>query len=207
MSEPNKMMDLFKNDPIMESFINEGAKLIEKENEPNVITYDQFLPYIDLFNADEKRYNTDEEYKKRILTLNHNWYRRLGINPYNVTIVIASETDRRPLYFLDRRFTRLQSDNKVERSARLDVQDNIPKSAQITRDQVLLNATFADVVTANTTEEQKQVFAKVKAESALFRHLFIQHNLPENKRQQMIEEKQTPAASEITPDSVEFDDD
>lgn len=159
-----------------------GKKLLEETNRPNVITYAQFEPYITLFNADKVKLNEDQNYRREMQRLLENYRVNLGINFYEPTIVIMSETDRTEIAFLDRIFTRIRSDAVTGDSKRDSVPSVINKASPVNRDQLMVQASILDLIDANNTPEQRNFLARVKMESAIIQKHFSEKNLSSEKR-------------------------
>ncbi len=181
-----KMME---SDPTVRIIAEQGKALLDELNKENRITLDQFLPFIPLFvNKDPADQRSDEEYKRDLQSLLLRYKNELGINFYQPTIVVASENDPTELYFLDRIFSRIRSDNVPEghrsRIAKL------PNSPLLTQSDKMLNASLVDLTSANSSEDAVRSFAINKAISSIINSAFYRNNLsPELKEKIDIEDK------------------
>lgn len=194
-----------KNNHLVKQFADEGRKLLEKTERPNIITYAQFEPFIPLFNLDRKKYEDDQTYRLQMNRLYNQYTKGLGINLYQPTIVVVSEEDPTELYFLDRRFTRFKSDVVDGKSMRDNVPAAITRNASATRDQLLLDASIMDVMAANSTEEMKSYFARVKMDSALIQKNFVERNLSPEKKAEIMGETSPSDNREVgSSSSMEF---
>ncbi len=189
-------------DNFVTQFTKEGTKLLENTNKPNIITVEQFLPYISLFNMDKELYESDPTYKKRMDQLYSQYIRELSINLYETTLVIRSKEDPVIEVFLNRRFTRIAADNKEGRSFRDTVPGAISKAATTTRDQLILDASIRDLVEANKDEGQMDYFRRVRRESAFIEAQFLKRNMSPEKRNALLAE-QNISESEVTEKSTE----
>lgn len=192
--DPNSIAERLKSDNIVSQFAKEGAKLLEETNRPNVITAEQFMPYVLLFNMDKEQYEKDQTYRLRINRLYNSYIRDLGINLYELTVVVESKENPVPLVVLNRRFTRIQGDRVDGKSMRDTVPAAIMKTADTTRDQEILKASVMDLVAANNTPEQKEYFTKVRMDSAMVEKWFAARNASPTARAELMGEGTTDAA-------------
>ena len=86
-----------KDDHVVSTFARLGAELLKEDENPNVITLDQFEPYISLFQVDQEKLKTDKEYERHLRKLTEQYRINLGINFYQPTIVILSKEDPQEL--------------------------------------------------------------------------------------------------------------
>ena len=165
------------NDHYAQLFTKLGNELLAETEKPNVITLDQFRPYIPMFQLDHSRYNNgDDQYTQEMNRLLYAWRHVLGINMFQPTIVIVSETDRREVVTLNRRFTRIRPDLVDGTSFKEQVPRNIPKTAEVSREEHLMAATVKDVVAANTTPDQLTYFKQLREQSAVLTQMFLERN-------------------------------
>jgi hypothetical protein len=179
-------------------FVKLGKELLAATERPNVITLAQFEPYIQLFCPDKKRMQTDTAYIASMRSLMNDYRVKLGINIYYPTLVVDQiEEPRKVVLFLDRWFSKIQSDNVTANSARDTVPSNINKMGGDHRDSLVLSASVKDLMSANSSEEQGKIFQANRAESALMLKIFVENNLPPEKRAEFIA-KHSPVATEDT---------
>lgn len=184
--DPDAIKERISKDHFVSQFAEMGKILLEETNRPNVITLEQFEPFIPMFNADKVRYSTDTDYQAKMNALYNQYVRGLGINIYEPTIVIASKDDPRECYYLDRIFTRIRPDVAEENSTRDQVPSAVSRTSNVTRDDMLLEASMIDIIKANTTPEQKAFFAKIRVDSALIQKRFVENNLTPEKRNELL---------------------
>lgn len=196
--DPDAIKEKLGGDHFVSKFSELGQVLLEQTNRPNVVTLEQFTPFIPLFNTDVKRYETDREYKLHINRLYNSYVKGLGINLYEPTIIIASREDPKEIGFLDRAFTRIKSDNIEGESNRNLVPSVVSKASNVTRDDLILEASLSDIGKANTTAEQKEFFTKIKIMSAFLHNRFVENHLSEDKRKELMSDE-----SEISPVGVQ----
>lgn len=182
-------------DNFVTQFAKEGTKLLENTNKPNIITVEQFLPYISLFNTDKDLYETDPNYKSKMTQLYSQYIRELGINLYEPTLVIRSKEDQTIEVFLQRRFTRIAADNTDGRSFRDTVPGAVSKAASATRDQLILDASIRDLVEANKTDSQMDYFRRIRKESAFIEAQFLKRNMSPEKRDAILSEQNISASA------------
>lgn len=168
------MAKMLSNDPRFDTFVRQSTELLKSTNQPNVITLEQFIPFLPLFNMDKERYKNESNQRNRpyqsdMHRLYNQWRFELGINIYEVTFVTRSKEDETVVYFLDRMFTRIKGDvlDDSSKSMREKVPGAVSHTAPESREQLLLNATLQDVVNANSTPEQLSFFRKMKIQSAI----------------------------------------
>jgi hypothetical protein len=170
-----------------------GAELLARTNRPNVITLEQFEPYRLLF-ADHKGQYVEHSgpnmgrmnnYTRTINELHRRWVHELGINLYEVTYVIRSQEHPEVVHFIDRTFTRVHSDALADGS-RTGILANTPRNAADTRQDLLMGASFTDLVAANQTEEQMKRTAMIRMESSIVVRHFIEENLSPDKRAKIL---------------------
>ena len=209
--DPNSIKERLKQDNFVTLFSKLGTKMLEDTNKPNVITLEQFQPFIPLFNMNKELYEEDESYRLSINRLYNQFIRGLNINLYQPTIVIRSREDPTECYFLNRRFTRIKSDGVEGKSMRDTVPAAVSKAASTTRDQLILEASVRDLIAANSTPEQKSYFTRIRMESALIEKNFVERNLSPEKRQELINDdvsSGTSVSSSVSNSSpMIFDDD
>lgn len=198
-----------KNDHNISQFSKLGKALLEQSEQPNIITYAQFEPFLPLFQGidyERLKPGVDEAYRTYIARLLRDYRVNLGINLYQPTIVVDRlEEPRRELYFLDRAFTRFNSDAVEGRSMRDSVPGAVARASSATRDQMLLEASVLDVMEANNTPEQKAYFARVKMESALINKYFFENNLSPEKKAEILGGQETPQNGESPPGGSTID--
>jgi hypothetical protein len=202
---PNKVdqeaiKEKISKDHFVSQFTEMGKALLEETNKPNIITLEQFEPFIPMFNMDKDKYATDKDYRAQMNRLYNIYVKGLGINIYEPTIVVMSKDDPRECYYLDRIFTRVKSDVVDDDSQRSKVPSVVSRAALITREDLLLEASMLDIVKANTSPDQKAFFAKVKVDSALIQKRFVENNLNPDKRAELT--KDTDSISPIGETSV-----
>lgn len=172
-------------------FTTLGKDLLDQTEKNNIITLAQFEPYVELFTRDPEKLKKldyrsgtfDSVYADRIQKLFHAYRVNLGINLHFPTIVVDRlEEPRKELIFLDRLWTRIKSDHVVDNSARDRVPAVVSKAGELQREDIVLNASLTDVVSANATEEQTRQFQQNRAESAILLKLFAERNLNPAKR-------------------------
>lgn len=164
-------------DPTIKALAEEGKRYLDSINRPNIITLEQFMPFQSLFlKRDPNDTRPIEEYDNDQSRLFEKYRRDLNINLYEPTIVIASETDRTELYFLDRRFTRIRSDINPN-SERNKLISRMPNTPLMSQNDKILAASFIDITAANTSDEAMQNFALKKVESAIINARFYKENL------------------------------
>jgi len=171
-------------DTWVSQFAKEGKELLDRTNRPNVITAEQFAPYLPIFNMDKERYGFDKDpdYTAHIHRLYNSFLHDLGINLYEVTYVIKSREDETVVAFLNRRFTRIKTDHVEGASSRENIPSVVASNAGQTRDNLVLEASVRDLVLANSTPEQKKYFLRTKMESAVFEKNFVENNMTPEKR-------------------------
>ena len=179
-----------------------GGELVAKAKLPNVITVAQFQPFIELYRVDKTRRDNDKAYRDRLQALYDNFIHGLGINRYQPIIVIESLENPVDVYYLDRQWTAIRSDLVDGDSARNTVPNNLPKTAPVTRDELIEGATLRDVVSANSTLEQKAYFKKVQETSAYLRKRFTERNLSPDLRTEQLATKPTDRPSDNSPSST-----
>lgn len=189
--DPGAIKEKIAKDHFVSQLVEMGKVLLEETNKPNIITLEQFEPFIPMFNMDRDKYATDKEYQAQMNRLYNIYVKGLGINIYEPTIVIMSKDDPRECYYLDRIFTRVKSDVVEEDSQRSKVPSAVSRAAPVTRDDLLLEASMLDIVKANTSPDQKAFFAKVKVDSALIQKRFVENNLNPEKRAELIKDTDT----------------
>lgn len=208
--DPDSIKNKMSQDHFVSKFAELGKILLAETNRPNVITLEEFTPFIPLFNMDKHRFDVDSEYELYIKRLYNNYVKGLSINLYEPTIVIVSREDPRECAYLDRCFTRIKSDNIEGESHRTSVPSVVSKASNVTRDDLLLEASLTDITQANITPEQKEFFARTKVISAFIQNRFAENNLSENKRMELLND-QNDVTSTIEPTSgsltFELDDD
>lgn len=164
----------------------EGKKLLEATNRPNIVTVQQFMPFIELFQIDYSKVDTEFRNTpegKRLGELYQLYRTSLSINIYEPTIVIESLENPVEVAWLDRAITRFKSDAvDGEDSARNSVPGGISKASQTTREELLVQASTIDTLSANNTPEQMREFALIKGESALIRKNFFEKNMSDRAK-------------------------
>lgn len=197
--DPSVLREGMKNDNTVKHFVKLGTALLEQTNRPNVITVDEFRPFVPMFNVDPERTETDPAYKAEMTRLMQQWRHRLGINPYEITIVIKSREDPQEVLILNRSFTRIKSDvvddgNKAMR----DAVPMVPRTSSVSRDELIADASLKDLLNANNTQDQKNYFARVRMESALVISHFVRHHMTAKQRAEFLgnaDDTQTSATS------------
>jgi hypothetical protein len=195
-------------------FVKLGKELLEATERPNIITLAQFEPYVQIFCPDQKRMQNDMAYIQSMRNLMNDYRVKLGINIYYPTLVVDQmEEPRKVLLFLDRWFSKIQSDYVPSNSARDNVPSNINKMGGDHRDSLVMSASVKDLMVANSSEEQGRLFQANRAESALMLKIFVENNLPPEKRAAFIAKHSAPveeSSSPVAPTSTAnygFDDD
>ena len=173
-----------KQDNFVSRLVEQGKELLAETNRPNVITIEQFRPYVGLFNVDKDRYKHDRDYRGHLERLHAQYIRELSINKYEPTIVILSRDDPKPVYYLQRYFTRIASDAVEGKGKRDTVPAAIAASASQTRDQMILAASITDLVNANRSPEQMDQFKRIRADSAWIDRMFAEHNKARSDNQE-----------------------
>lgn len=198
---PKFIEEGLKKDNHVSHFSKLGTLLLKQTNQPNVITLDQFRPFIPMFKIDHERLSLDEGYKAELMRLYNRWRRELGINPYEITIVIYSKEDPREAYVLNRAFTRIKSDALSDgvKSLRESVPGAVPKTSSISREELVLDASLNDLVAANSTPEQKAHFARVRMESALVQKHFVENTMNPEMRAKILGDQESEAPSVSSP--------
>ena len=191
----------------IQQLIKSGEKLLEETNRPNIITLEEFEPYRPLFSIDSERLETDEQYKISMFRMYENYRRNLSINIYQPTVVIQSRENQVEVLHLRRVFTQIAPDTPPSGTG---LRDTIPAAVQRgsyeTRDMKLLDASLADLMAANSTEEQKAAFRAARVETALFDTLFVRNNLNEQKRKDIMGENKPEESSGSAWNNVTLDD-
>jgi len=212
MSEIDKkaIKERLRQNPVVERLTVLGRELLEGTERPNRISLSEFEPYIDLFRVDTKRYKDDSAYAKRLDGLFISYRTELGINLFQPTIVVVDKNDPKSpeLYFLDRIMTRIKGDVLEGSSMRAQVPSAVSVASSTTVDQLMLDATLRDVLAANSTEEQRLYFRRVRHDSALIQRNFVMRNLSPEKREALLNPNGTSAdaaAAPVTDSSVEFE--
>jgi hypothetical protein len=190
---------------LVSKFSKEGTKLLEETERPNLITLNQFEPFIPMFNMDKKKYEEDETYRLSMNRLYNQYVRGLGINLYQPTIVIMSQEDPTEVYFLDRVYTRFKSDIVDGKSMRDTVPSAIARNASTTRDQVLLEASVRDLVEANNTPEQRAYFRRIRTDSAIIQKNFVERNMSPEKRAELMAQINESKGEAVQTGSVDFE--
>jgi hypothetical protein len=181
-------------------FAQLGKELLEKTNRPNIITLDQFTPFIPLFKVDQERYDKEEDYRKQLGRMFERYRVELSINLYEPTIVVRSKTDSTELYFLDRLMTRIQSDVVDGRSNRDEAISKGPRGVGVNAGQVTLDASFKDLMVANASPDQKNTFLRSRIQSALIATHFARHNISPEKHREIFGD--TPVAESVKQPAV-----
>lgn len=200
---------LQKNSAAVRQLVEQGALLLAETNRPNIITLAQFEPFIPLFKMDKNRYAKDRGYELEMNRLYNRWKRELEINLYEITIVIKSKEDPQEVYWLDRTFTRIQSDFVPDngKSHRDTVPAAVARSADMTRDDQILQASLHDLMEANKTEEQMNEFFRAKMESSLVQKRFFENNLSEDLRKEILGGGDNQSGTSSTTTTTLIDDD
>lgn len=185
-SEDKKFKEYFQKDPIVSQFIELGSQLLKETNKPNVITKDQLIPYSLLFNVNADDYRNNEVYRKKIQLLSREYIRELNINAFEPTIVIESRENPKIIFIMNRRFTRIKSDNVEGKSHKDLIPASIAKNASVTRDALLQGASLKDLVMMNNSPEQQAFFERVRKESAHLQKFFLENVASEQKRQELL---------------------
>lgn len=199
-----KLKQSFQKDNNVSQFAELGKKLLEETNKPNIITQEQLKPYLALFSVDNEEYNNNEIYKRQIQRLSNEYIRQLNINIYEPTIVIDSLENHKVILVMNRRFTRIKSDNVDGKSHRDLVPASIARNASVTRDNLLQGASLKDLVMMNNSPEQKAYFERVKKESAHIQKFFLENVASEEKRQELLGHS---SVGDIDDSTLIFDDD
>lgn len=189
-------------DGLVSQVVKQGAELLRRTNRPNVITAAQFAPFKPMFNMDKERYereSPDGPYCLEMNRLFNAWRNELGINLYEITIVIASETDHRVVQYLDRRYTRIRSDIVDGKSSRDSVPAAISKTSDTTRDQEILKASVHDIAVANSSSDAVRQHALTKAYSAYVTKKFVEMNLSPEDREKLLDSQSIDTSSEDIP--------
>ncbi len=185
-SEDEKFKEYFQKDPLVSQFIELGEKLLKETNKPNVVTKDELIPYSLLFNVDHDNYRNDETYRKKIQNLSRDYMQRFNINAFEPTIVIESRENPKIIFIMNRRFTRIKSDNVEGKSHKDLIPASIAKNASVTRDALLQGASLKDLVMMNNSPEQQAFFERVRKESAHLQKFFLENVASEEKRQALL---------------------
>lgn len=199
------IQEKLQSDHYVKQFAEQGAKLLEETNRPNIITYAQFEPFIELFNMDKTKYAADENYRISMNRLYNQYTRGLGINLYQPTIVVVSHEDPTELYFLDRKYTQFKSDTVEGKSKRDSVPAAVSRASSTTRDDLLLDASILDLMDANSSPEQKAHFARIRMQSAIIQKNFVERNLSPEKRAELLAQVAEPLPPEETSGEMIFD--
>lgn len=192
----------------LEAFVKGGTKLLEESERPNVITFAQFEPFIPLYKIDKEKYENDTEYRLNMNRLMKTFTQTLSINWYQPIIVIYSEQVRKPVYFLERRFTRIKADNMTGSTMRDTVPSAVPVASGTTVPELIMRASALDIVAANQTPEQMEYFRTVKSNARKQLKNFVEQNLSPEKREQLIgsAKQDAPEEGDIE-DNIILDDD
>lgn len=193
-SVDDEIRQMVEQDDTIKQFSRLGGELLEQSNKPNVITVQQFMPYIELFNVDQTRYGPDKDlaYNRYIDGLYSSWRHELGINIHEVTYVIRNEDEGKPakeqvvVCVLDRRFTRIESDTGKVTHNRQQIPSNFNRNATMTRHDAILDALVRDVEATNNTPDQIAFFTQLRKESAVANASFVRNNLtPDQQREKL----------------------
>lgn len=179
-----------KDNTAVSRFAELGKKLLEETNRPNVITEEQFAPYMPLFNPEKDKFPDKDaphnEYTLYLKKLFQSWRVDLGINLYEVTYVIESKENPVVLRFIDRTFTRLHSDAGVVNSSRANVPASVPRNAVASREDLIVDASFNDMVNANNTPEQVARISRLQMESSIISKNFTERNMSPQEREALL---------------------
>lgn len=166
-------------------YFNEISTFLEKTERPNILTFAQFAPFIDLFNADMVRYKKDEEYGNRIRALADRYSRM--INRFYPTIIIQSEEDPTEIAYLDRIATPIGSINSIGESGEIfKVPSAVSPASGTSVDALRADAEKLDIVSANSTEEALRHFAILRTESSVLLKRFRELNASKKALDKMI---------------------
>jgi hypothetical protein len=187
--DPDDIQKRFSKNPMVLALIKEGGELVRQSEKPNVITVEQFLPFVPLFKMDKERYLSEEPekgpYYLAITELDKRFLRDLSINKYQPILVIRSREDDRIVAWFDRRFTRIKSDAFAGPSAKDKVPRNVPRATGTTRGELLFEASIVDLAHANQTPEVLAYFRRIREESAFINQRFMEQNMTPSKRQEI----------------------
>jgi hypothetical protein len=196
--------------PYVDQFVKQGAKLLEQTNRPNVITVEQFAPYVALYKVDLEKYEEEDQYRLHISRLFQQFRVNLSINMFEPTLVVRSQEDQTVVYHLNRVFTRIRPDAVPEgTSARLTIPPIGPRTPKDKRENLMVNAVLTDVSRANNTPEQLKEFLRMRGESALIKKRFVEHNLSPDKRSDFLQDEAPASVGAVQEDasSIMFGDD
>lgn len=204
-----KVQQNLEKNPHVEQFIKQGNKLLEETNRPNIITVEQFEPFLALYKLDQQKYENDANYKLFINRLYQKFKVGLSINLHEPILVVRSTEDQTVVCQLDRVFTRIKSDAAISGKSAKDNLTNIgPRTDKQKREDMLMGALLTDVARANETPEQIERFKRIKRDSALITKRFVEQNLSPEKREELMKES---SSSEVVETenlpSIMFDDD
>jgi hypothetical protein len=191
--------EALKSDTVISQFVTEGTALLKETNRPNIITLEQFAPFVPLFNVDPTKYiphsgpgsGRPNQYTRDLNDLYRRWRFELGINQYEVTYVVKSAEDRTIVYYLDRQLTRLRSDSYEGESSRGDVPSNVPRGGPTTKEDLVIDASYKDLVLANSTPDQTQRIGQLKMESAVIARHFAERNQTPSLRPDVLKDGDT----------------
>lgn len=195
---------------IVEQFLKHGKQLLEDTEKPNVVTYEQFEPYIELFKPDQDRLKSDTVYKQKMMRLSDAYFREIAVNKHQPTIVVVSDTDPTEILHLPRTFTRIASDNTMFSGHRASIPMNVSKASDISKEQLVAQATVNDLMDCNRTPEQLAYFNQIRMTDATLTKWFMDNNLSPEKREALLGTMVTANTDSPTSNSsltIELDDD
>jgi len=206
--DEDKTKQNLEKSPYVDQFVKQGLKLLENTNRPNIITVEQFAPFIALYKFDEEKYENDGQYKEYITRLTQQFRVSLSINLHEPILVVRSKEDQTVVYHLNRVFTRIKPDALLEgNSAKQNLSELGPRVDKKKRDDLMVGAIMTDIVNANNTPEQLDRFRQVRQESALINKRFVEQNLSHAKREELLSDLSPPETAQSDLPSIMFDDD
>lgn len=189
--DPEKVKAKMTGNHLVDEFVKLGEQLLEQTNKPNRITLAQFEPFIPLFNYDKDKLDPvtgDPKYRDQFSKLMYRYTKDPNgpmINLYKPVIVVVSEEDDTIVTVLPQVYSQIRSDSEGD-----SLRDNIPAAlsrvSSLSRDELILEASLADLMTANNTPEQKAAFALARFETAVIQKYFIERNMSDKKKQELL---------------------
>lgn len=155
-----------------------GHELLETTERPNIITFAQFEPFMDLFMDRTKEMKKNPQIRYDRTALFERFRHELGINVFYPTIVVVSDTDATEVYFINRLFSRIKSDAVEGPSRRETLPHDAGRGQSVKRETLLYQAAIVDLAAANGTPEQVSYFQQLKRETVLLEMKHRQHNAP-----------------------------
>ena len=185
--DPVKVDKIVRADPLIEQITKQAATLLRNTERPNIITYDEFFPYMEMYNGDhdkqdENHPSFDRAYRARLATMFLEFRRNLNINIYQPIIVIRSKEDPTNLYFFPPIMRRISPDNEMRGGLRNAVGAATRGGPGTRREDQILDASIKDIYAANEQPEAIRKLQLARGINALLAKKFIDHNMAPEKR-------------------------